>query len=261
MSESGRKRKRSFRVALLTTTLLVGMTIATVASAYGRSTAPGARVSIVGVYGNGGQVFHVGGTLQYSALVYESATRKELAAQSVSFALVTSSGAVSLRSRPYKPYFWTGTIEIPHGLTGPARVRATIDAGGRHFSVVSLTFTIRGPVTAVRVGRASSQGDYAVAIATGTIKRPADGYVLASVEMSPSQSVDMNWSVVCVRGTSASSSSGSATDGGPGTVSGGFIIKKVKMPLPNADSCTVSFSAQLENSGSLKIDMLGNSLR
>lgn len=218
------------------------------------ATTPAALVSI-----QGGVIFHTGQTLQYSALVYDSATQKDLAAQSVSFELVTSGRALPLPSRRYKPSFWTGTVATPKGVSGSARVRARVLTRGRRFSSFSKPIMIRGPVKAVAIGHASSQGNYAVAIATGSITRPADGYVFASVETSPSQPVHMNWTVVCVRGTSASSSSGQATDGGPGTVSGSLVIKKVRMSLPNADRCTISFSAQLQNSGHLKIELLGNS--
>jgi hypothetical protein len=138
-------------------------------------------------------------------------------------------------------------------------VRADVFAGGKHFSANSEPFTIRGSVRAVTIGHASARGQYAVAIASGTIERPADGYVLASVETSPSQAADMDWSVACVRGTAASSLNGSATDGGPGTVAGDLIVRKVRMSMRNAESCSISFSAQLHGTGSLKIDLLGNS--
>ena len=220
-----------------------------------RATTPAALVSIE--FGN--MIFHTGETLQYSALVYDRATQKNLEAQSVSFELVASGRAFPLPSRRYKPYFWTGTVAIPKGASGSARVRARVLTAGRRFSSFSKPIMIRGTVKAVEIGHSSSQGDYAVAITTGQITRPADGYVLASVETSPSQPVHMNWTVVCVRGTSASSSSGQATDGGPGTESGSLVIKKVRMSLPNADRCTVSFSAQLQNSGHLKIELLGKS--
>jgi hypothetical protein len=45
----------------------------------------------------------------------------------------------------------------------------------------------------------------------------------------------------------------------PWKVSGDLVIQKVRTSLPNADSCTVSFSAQLHASGALEIEVLGNS--
>jgi hypothetical protein len=206
-------------------------------------------------------VFHIGATLQYSVIVFEKETHKVLPAQSVAFDLLASGKVVSLPSSRYKSSFWTGHIAVPSGLSGIARVRANVSAAGRRFTAVSYQFIIRGPVKTVSLGRSSSEGDNATATTTGTINRPADGYVLASAQTSPSQSVHMNWSVDCVRGAASSSKSGSDTDGGPGTVSGYLVIQKIPMSLPNADNCTVSFTAQLVGSGSIKIEVLGDSWR
>jgi hypothetical protein len=230
------------------------------AAAMARSDSPAARVGLVSVF-HDGAVFHTGQSLQYSALVFDSATRADLPAQSVTFDLLASGTTTRLPARAYKSYFWTGTAAVPEGSSGAARIRANVYAAGRHFSALSYRFTIRGPVKAVSLGQSSANGEYAVASVTGTIARPADGYVFASAETRPSQSVDMNWNVSCIRGTSASAHSGSATDGGPGTVTGDLVIKKIPMSMTNADSCTVSFSAQLSHSGTLKIEMLGNSWR
>src|SRR5690242_12663614 len=59
------------------------------------------------------------------------------------------------------------------------------------------------------VGRASSAGDYATTIASGTATKPSR--VAVVVYTSTLQSVDMNWTLVCSRGFGAGSKSGRLT--------------------------------------------------
>jgi hypothetical protein len=226
-------------------------------SATAQQTNSTVRVGMPAVFHNG-EIYHVGDSFGYNAYIFDKATKAERTARSVKFFLVGYHRTIKLPARRYRGYFWTGSVRLPRGILGRAHVLARVVVGARVISGRSYWFTIKPRVVAVEVAKASATGDLASAVASGTIRRPADGYVYASVDTKPSQSVAMNWTVACVRGTTSATKSGSARDGGPGTDSGNFVLRTVYMSLANADSCTISFGAQLSGYGSLKIDVLGN---
>jgi len=80
------------------------------------------------------------------------------------------------------------------------------------------------------------------------IVQPASAAVniYAHVSASPNQSVDVSWSMVCVKGSGAASKSGSFTATTP-------IRRYLKMPFFRPRSCSVATSAQLSGSGSLHV--------
>jgi hypothetical protein len=236
--------------------VLTGASLLSVA-ADGRGEETTAIVSISSVF-KVNTVFHVGQTLSYNVYVFDSGTRKEYpGTAAVQVSLVNGTRTVSVPVSAYKPYFFTGTVKIPRGLQGKAYLRATVTAG-RTFSVVSKQIIISGPAKAVEIGKPTTvKGAAASGTLTGTILRPANSYVFASTTSSPSQPVSFSWKVHCRRGALTSTGGGSGNDGGPGSVTGDLIIKKVPLTIQHADSCTISFFAQLSGSGSLKIEMLG----
>ena len=119
------------------------------------------------------------------------------------------------------------------------------------------------PLRACVVASALAAGDYATAVASGTVTQPESFSVV--LYTSKSQPVDVAWSMVCSRGTSAGSKSGQATlqtfktgETGPTGHPGAWSIRTIKsFPMANSDSCVVSADAQLSTSGSLRLELLG----
>jgi hypothetical protein len=113
------------------------------------------------------------------------------------------------------------------------------------------------------IGSASTSGDYATTIASGTATRPR--HIFAVFNTSKPQWLDIDWTMVCSRGYGAGSKSGSvrryssvlpgvrAPTGGKGPWS---ISPDFRMPMARPDDCTVSAGAQLTRSGRLVIQIL-----
>ena len=88
-------------------------------------------------------------------------------------------------------------------------------------------------------------GDFATCVAsgnaTGTVKN-----IYVHVSALPNQQVDVAWSMTCVKGSGAASSSGQFTATTP-------VRKYLKMPFFRASSCSVASNAQLSGTGSLHV--------
>ncbi len=95
-----------------------------------------------------------------------------------------------------------------------------------------------------RIGSASASGDFAIALASGTAKRPLGVYV--STVATPRQSVSVNWTMVCSKGFGAGSKSGSHT-------TSSSRKRKLRLPMSNPSSCTVSASGSLEDGGKVTV--------
>jgi hypothetical protein len=98
-----------------------------------------------------------------------------------------------------------------------------------------------------KIASKAASGDYAVALASGTARRPRRLYVRVSAE--PSQEVDGAWSMVCSRGFGAGSKSGSFSARTP-------VRRTLRKPMNRPDDCTVSASAQLSRSGRVRVTLL-----
>ena len=87
------------------------------------------------------------------------------------------------------------------------------------------------------IGRAKASGDFAVAVASGSARRPR--VLRVRVTARPRQRVSGSYTVVCSKGSGAGSKSGDFS--GRTT-----LRRKLRMPMPRPDSCSVGASAQLE---------------
>jgi hypothetical protein len=90
----------------------------------------------------------------------------------------------------------------------------------------------------------SASGDFAIALAGGTVKHP--GRITVKVTASPRQRVSVTWNMVCGKGTSAGSKSGDFKARAP-------VIRALRQPMRNPDNCTVSASAQLDKGGRVTV--------
>jgi hypothetical protein len=98
-----------------------------------------------------------------------------------------------------------------------------------------------------QIGRETSAGDYATAVASGNATSPKRMWV--RVEASPEQGVDVFWSMVCSRGFGAGSKDGEFSGQTP-------LQRAVGFPMQDPDDCTLSASAQLSGSGRLEVILL-----
>jgi len=105
-----------------------------------------------------------------------------------------------------------------------------------------------GPASTLRViGQQTASGDSATALASGTAKHPRALYV--RVRATPSQRVSVSWSMTCSKGLGAGSRSGDFTAYTP-------VTRRMPFPTRKPDSCSVSATAQLDDSGTIKVALL-----
>lgn len=97
-----------------------------------------------------------------------------------------------------------------------------------------------------QIGSKSASGDFATALASGTATNPNGIYV--AVFAKPRQRVDVNWTMVCTRGTGAGSKSGDYK-----TTSS--AKHKLRMPTAHPDSCTVSAGGSLARGGKITVKL------
>jgi F420-0:gamma-glutamyl ligase len=95
-----------------------------------------------------------------------------------------------------------------------------------------------------RIGSESASGDFAIAIASGTAKKPKAIYV--AVIAKPRQQVSVNWTLVCSKGAGAGSKSG-------GYDTSSSTKRKLRLPMSNSDSCSVSASGSLARGGKITV--------
>ena len=92
-------------------------------------------------------------------------------------------------------------------------------------------------------GSCRISGDFATCVASGNATGGIKN-IYAHVSASPNQSVAVAWSMTCVKGSGAASSSGHFTATTP-------IRRYLRMPFFRPSSCSVATDAQLSGSGSL----------
>ncbi len=97
------------------------------------------------------------------------------------------------------------------------------------------------------IGRASSSGDYAIALASAQAKRPSQ--LLVRVLASPNQRISVNWTMVCSKGFGAGTKSGQFAGTTP-------ILRALRFPMARPDDCTVSSTAQLKAGGRVTVILL-----
>lgn len=97
------------------------------------------------------------------------------------------------------------------------------------------------------IGTKSGEGDFAIAIASGTADNPRS--LSVKITTSPRQHATGNWTVVCSKSASAGSKSGEFS--GSGT-----FTRRMKMPTKHPDNCTVSAAGSLDKSGKIRVTLL-----
>jgi hypothetical protein len=102
-------------------------------------------------------------------------------------------------------------------------------------------------VVAKTIGSESSSGDYATVVASGSVENPST--IRVRVTASPKQRITGNWTLVCSRGTGAGSKSGKFS--GRTT-----IVRRMRLPMGNPDSCTASAGASLDRGGRIRVTLL-----
>lgn len=139
-----------------------------------------------------------------------------------------------------------GQLDLPVS----ARVASTVMGtriGALVLAVALLPAGVAGAATKTFAsGKAS--GDYAIAMATGTIKRP--GTLRVKITTSPDQKVSVSWTMVCLNGSGAGSKGGQFDAKTP-------LSRVMKKPGSGSHDCTVSANAQLSSSGSVRVSLVG----
>lgn len=106
-----------------------------------------------------------------------------------------------------------------------------------------------GPGYRIRViGRQSARGDFATASASGSINAPVK--IEVQIIASPDQLVEVEWTMVCARGTGAGSRSGRFRDYSR-------MSRSIPFPTRNPDDCTVSAVASLSRTGAVTVKIYG----
>lgn len=98
-----------------------------------------------------------------------------------------------------------------------------------------------------RIDTAKASGDYAIAQASGTARRPRAIYVV--VRSAPGyQKISGAWSMICSKGFGAGSKSGRVRGTTP-------HAQRLRMPSSRPDDCSVAANAQLEEGGKVKVSI------
>lgn len=106
----------------------------------------------------------------------------------------------------------------------------------------SLVGFLASPAAAdvVTIDKAHARGDYAIAVASGSVRNPRKVFVI--IRSKPWQGVSAAWSMTCSKGSGAGSKSGNFGGRTP-------IKHKLRRPYARPDYCSVAVSAQLKDSG------------
>ncbi len=125
---------------------------------------------------------------------------------------------------------------------------ATLSTGALSASA-SATSTAAAPTVTRNMGSCNSRGDFALCEPKGaTLDKPVS--IKVGVWAGPRQGITGNWTIVCSRGTSAGSKSG--------TFKGRTTVHVfIKFPFAHPDSCTEAVLAELNGSGRIHIWVTG----
>ena len=116
-------------------------------------------------------------------------------------------------------------------LIGIGLIAATMAAGG---------------VPGKKFGQETASGEYAIAVASGSVNRPRAIYV--RVKSRPNQKATGAWNIVCSKGFGAGSRRGQLRGRTP-------FVRKLTMSYRHPSSCTASASAQLSSGGFVKVQL------
>lgn len=98
------------------------------------------------------------------------------------------------------------------------------------------------------IDTARAKGDFAIAIASGTVADP--GLIKVRVTPSPRQKWTGNWNMVCSNDEGAGSKQGSFSGRRARTIT-------LRKPMRDATSCTVAASASLSRGGRIRVQIIG----
>jgi hypothetical protein len=112
---------------------------------------------------------------------------------------------------------------------------------------VIISTAVPAEATVRVVDRARARGDFAVAVASGSVDNPRRLWV--KVKAQSNQGVYVAWTVVCSRGSGAGSRDGDFNATTP-------LRRRLRTPYRQPDSCSFSASAQLDESGRLTVILL-----
>jgi hypothetical protein len=113
----------------------------------------------------------------------------------------------------------------------------------------SATSTAKTPTVTRNMGSCNSLGDFALCEPKGaTLNKPVS--IKAGIWAAPRQGITGNWTMVCTKGTSAASKSG--------TFKGRTTVHVfLKFPFAHPDSCTEAVLAELNGSGRIHVWVTG----
>jgi hypothetical protein len=122
-----------------------------------------------------------------------------------------------------------------------ARIITTVLAA---LSAAFIAVPPAGAVTYHPIASCKAHGQFATCVAAGNANHPHNIYV--HVRSYPRQGAYVAWTMVCVKGSGAGSTSGHFSTGTP-------INRRLRKPYYRPDSCTVSADAQLKHGGHLHL--------
>ena len=132
------------------------------------------------------------------------------------------------------------------GLVVAGAAALSIGAGS---GPASATSTAKTPTVTRNMGSCNSRGDFALCEPKGaTLNKPVS--IKAGIWAAPRQGITGNWTMVCTKGTSAGSKSG--------TFKGRTTVHVfLKFPFAHPDSCTEAVLAELNGSGRIHVWVTG----
>jgi hypothetical protein len=97
------------------------------------------------------------------------------------------------------------------------------------------------------IGRKTTSGGFAVATASGSVKRPL--LTRVRVEATPNQHAQVTWKLRCWKGTRSALRQGQYRAPTPET-------RRVLFPMVKPDRCSLSATGQLEQEGTITVTLL-----
>lgn len=129
-------------------------------------------------------------------------------------------------------------------------MKRTLAALGTMAALLMVPVSARASASALHTfGTCTGHGQYAVCVASGTLYKPVNLYVYAYAR--PNQRLPVYWSVVCAKGLSAGSRSGSFSVTTPGR-------HLVSHPYNHPNYCILAADAQIDRGNYLHIAVRGS---
>lgn len=158
---------------------------------------------------------------------------------------------VVVRSENQAPYAPASSVGGKYGLLRMSHRRSRGSVAMMKLKLVSTCLAASVLVAASAAGAvkvpgakfgkpAKASGEFAIAQASGTTRDPSK--IFAKVTSKPRQQVSGAYSVVCSKGFGAGTKSGSIKGRTP-------LVRRLRLPMGNPDSCTAAANAQLQDGG------------